>query len=142
MSLAAAADDRAPTAVERVSGAVLVTVATLLAVLLEGFLAELRVGTTHLPVSIAMAVLLHPLLTVLMGEVTRTKAAMFLPFLVWIVVVWPLGSQRAEGDLIIVGSNWSLALLGAGALAFAGTLGLRLPVAPHVRGSLGGNGSG
>jgi len=96
------------------------------------------------PVSIVIAAVLHPALTLLMGAATRSTPAMFVPLGTWILVVWPLAGKRAEGDLIITGSNWSLGLLAVGSLAFAITLGLRLG-SPRggqgQAGSLGGNGS-
>lgn len=130
MSQAVAGADRAPTAIERLIGGALVALATLLVVLVECFLVGLRIGTVHLPVSIAIAVVLHPLLTMLMWQATRSKAAMLVPLAIWILVVWPLAAKRAEGDLIITGSSWSLGLLALGSLAFAITLGLRLGAPP------------
>ncbi|MDP9241032.1 MAG: hypothetical protein M3O55_10425, partial [Actinomycetota bacterium] len=126
MSQAAAGTDSAPTAIERLIGGALVALATLLVVLVECFLVGLRVGNVHVPVSIAIAAVLHPLLTVLMGAATRSKAAMLAPLVIWVLVVWPLAAKRAEGDLIITGNNWSLGLLAVGSLSFAITLGPRL----------------
>lgn len=130
-----------PTAVERLGGGLLVAAASLLVTLVEGFLVALRVGTVRMPVSVAVALVCHPLLTVLMRAATRSKVAMIVPALIWAAVIWPLGVRRAEGDLVITGNNWvSIALLLVGATAFAMSLGLLLPGATAARGSLGGNG--
>ena len=132
----------APGALERVIGAFLVGVATVLVTLAEGFLVGLRVGTVRVPVSIAGALVLHPLFTLLMRAATRSNVAMFGPAVIWALTVWPLTARRAEGDLIITGDGWNIGWLLSGAAAFAVTLGLLLPSAPAARGSLGGNGPG
>jgi len=121
----------APTVAGRLVGGLLVAAAALPVTLVECFLVPLRFGTIRVPLSIAVAVLLHPLLTVLMGEATRSRAAMFVPALTWGAVVYSFGSRRAEGDLILTGGNWvSVGLLVTGSLAYAITLGVRLPVGP------------
>jgi hypothetical protein len=133
--------DARPAAAERLAGGFLVAGTTLVVVLVESFLVGLRVGGVRLPVSILIALSLHPLLTRLMLEVTRSRAAMFGPALTWALVVWLLGTHRAEGDLVITGDNWvATGLLLGGAAAFAVPLGLLLPSRPAARGSLGSNG--
>ncbi len=126
----------------RLIGGFLVIAATALVAALETFLVGLRVGNLRLPVSLLIAAALHPLLTRLMRDATASRGAMVLPFLVWIVIVFPLGARRSEGDVILAGNNWiSTVYLIVGVGAFAITLGLLLPARRRVGGNLGRDGS-
>lgn len=134
---------RAARGVVSVVGAVFVAIDTVLVALIESFLVVLRVGTVRVPVSVAVALVMHPVLTWLMREVTGRRGSVFLPFVLWLAVVLPLSLARAEGDVIITGNNWvSGALLFGGAIAFAVTIGLLAPARSRPAGSLGADGSG
>ncbi len=131
----------------RLCAVVLVLAATALVALLESFYVLLRLGTVRVPLSLALAVVFHPLLTWLMRIASASSVAMLSPFALWLVVVFVLGLGRADGDLIITGNNWvSTALLLGGSLVFVASIAILQPrrarpgqVAPA--GSLGGNGS-
>ncbi len=132
----------APSAAARVFGALLVLAATVLVAVLESFLVVLRAGTVRIPLSVVLAALAHPILTWCMRQATASRLAMFGPFVTWAAVVLPLGSPRADGDLIITGNNWvSIAFLIVGVGAFTLSLGLLLPVRRAGKGSLVDNGS-
>lgn len=138
--------DPSPSVTVRVAGGVLVLAATVLVALVESFYTPLRLGTVRIPVSVALAVLCHPLLIWWMRAATRNVPAIVAPFVVWLAVVLPLGAARAEADLIITGKNWvATTMLYGGALIFVGSIALLLPTRRSSRtvstGSLGGNGS-
>ena len=123
-------------------GGLLIAVDTVAIAVLESFLVVLRIGTIRVPVSVVLALVMHPLLTWLIREVTGRRAAVFLPFAVWLAVVLPLSAARAEGDVIITGNNWvSIALLLGGAVAFAVSIGVLSPARRPAGGSLGGDGT-
>lgn len=139
--------DPPPGVAIRVAGGVLVLAATVLVALIESFYTPLRLGTVRLPVSVAIAIICHPLLIWWMRAATRNVPAMIAPFAVWLAVVLPLGAARAESDLIITGNNWvATTMLYGGALLFVGSVAVLLPPRPRSRraastGSLGDNGS-
>ncbi len=120
-------DPGATPAAEKLAGALLVCVATAVISLVEVFLVVLRVGTTRAPVSFAMAVILHPLLTRWMRDATGSRRAALVPFVVWLAVVLPLGSSRSEGDLVLTGQWVSYAYLVVAMAAFAVAIGLLRP---------------
>lgn len=122
------ADDQPPTLPLRVCGGLLVLAATALVATVESFYVLLRMGTVRIPVSVALAVLCHPLLTWLMRAATGSRLAMLAPFAAWLAVLSPLGLRRAEADLVIPGNNWVTdALLYGGSLRFVGSIGVLMP---------------
>ena len=131
-----------PALFSRVCGGSLVLAATVLVALVESFLVPLRVGTVRVPVSVALAVICHPLLSWLMRAATESRAATLGPFVVWLAVVLSLGRQRAEADLVLTSGNWvATILVFGGSLIFAVSLGLLLAAPRRSPGSLGHNGS-
>ncbi len=111
----------------RLVGGLLVAVATGVVAVVEVFLAVLRVGTVRAPVSIALAVVAHPLLTRWMRDTTDSRPAAVVPFAVWVAVVLPFGSTRAEGDLVLTGEWVSYAFLVIAMASFAVALGVLVP---------------
>jgi len=108
----------APGLALRCVGGLVVALVTAVVSLVEVFWVVTRVGTLRLPVSIAIAVVAHPLLTRWMRGVTASRPAALVPFAVWIAVVLPFGSPRAEGDLVLTGEWVSYAYLLLGTVAF------------------------
>jgi len=132
-----------PAPVTRVLGGVLVALAAGVVAIVEVFFVVLRIGTVRMPVSIILAVVLHPLLTRAMRDATGSRLAVVVPLAVWIAVVIPFSASRAEGDLILTGETVSYAYLliamGAFIVAIFRLLPARRPIPPA--GSLGGDGA-
>lgn len=112
---------------ERAAVTALVVVASALAAVVECFLVPFRVGTTLVPLSLVLVVGLSPFLCQLALIGTGSRLALALPPVVWLLVVIPLGTRRAEGDVVIPGGNWvSTALLLLGAATFAVSIAAQL----------------
>lgn len=78
-----------------------------------------RVGTTLvLPIGLLIAVILHPLAGYVGLLLTGTRAGTLTPLIGWSMVVLPLSSGTAEGDVILPGSALSLVYLLVGVLTF------------------------
>lgn len=113
--------------VTRLLWGLLIAVVTAVVTVVEAFLVVLRAGTVRAPVSIVMAVVLHPLLTRWMRDTTASRPAALIPFAVWVAIVLPLGAPRAEGDLVLTGEWVSYAYLLIAMASFALSIGLLLP---------------
>jgi fatty acid desaturase len=99
------------------SYALVLVLAALLA-LWGGFLVPLRYGTTPVPVSWLIAVVGNGALGWVGGRLLGRRGAIG-PGLVWLVVALMLGTQRAEGDLIVPGTVVGLVFLLSGAVTSA-----------------------
>lgn len=122
----------------RMYGGLLVAVATVEVALLESFLVVLRAGTVPLPFSVLIALVAHPVLVWAMWRLTASRRALWLPPVLWLAVVLPLGSPRSEGDVIIPGSPLATVVLLVGAAAFALTVGRLLHRSPPTPGQPAG----
>jgi hypothetical protein len=122
---------RRPASTIRVTGAVLVVLATLEAATVECFFVPLRTGRWPLPVSAVAAVVGNVLLARLIVAVTGWRPAALLPPVLWLVVVLAFAAPRAEGDLIVPGTWPGLAFLFLGTIA--GAYGAASSIAPRRR---------
>jgi hypothetical protein len=78
-----------------------------------------RVGSTLvLPVGLAIAVVGHPLAALAGLWTTGTRAGMLTPLIGWALVVLPLSSGTAEGDVALPGTTLSVVYLLVAVLAF------------------------
>ena len=81
-------------------------------------LVPVRVGTTVVPVSVALAVLGNVCVPVLSRRAVPATVAAVLPALAWVATVLFLSQARPEGDVLLVGSTplvyVTYALLGVG----------------------------
>ena len=117
MSHAAPPDAPPGRALTWVSYALVLLLALLLAVW-GAFLVPLRVGTVPVPVSWVIAIVGNGVLGWVGGRLLGRRGAAG-PGIVWLVVALTLGSQRAEGDLVVPGTVPGLVFLVAGAIAGA-----------------------
>ncbi|MEX2289976.1 MAG: hypothetical protein WD794_06575 [Mycobacteriales bacterium] len=104
----------------------LVLVLTLLFALWGAFLVPLRVGGVPLPVSWLLAAVGNGAVGWAGGRLLGRPGAA-LPGLLWLAVALTLGSQRAEGDLIVPGTLPGVVFLLVGAVASAVAYGLAGP---------------
>jgi hypothetical protein len=82
-------------------------------------LAGPRIGDTLvLPVGLVIAVVGHPLAAFLGLRTAGTRAGTLTPLIGWSVVVLPLSSGTAEGDIALPSSFLSISYLLVGVLAF------------------------
>lgn len=116
--------DRAGTAwgeiVLRVLGALVAVAGALVTALIEAFLSPLRVDTVRVPVSVVVAVVANVALVWFTYRVTGSRAAVALPALVWLAVMFGFAGWRTtEGDQLLRPDNWvgQLTIFG-GAVAF------------------------
>jgi hypothetical protein len=113
----AAAEDLLPAWLAVVSVLVFTAVSVLTAVI-EVELVPVRIGTTVVPVSVALAVLSNAGVPVLSRRAVPNTAAAVLPALAWVATVLFLSQARPEGDVLLVGSSplvyVTYALLGVG----------------------------
>lgn len=75
-------------------------------------------GHLVLPVGLLIALVLHPLSVFAGLVITGSRAGTLTPLVGWAVVILPLLSQTAEGDVILTGSALSLAYLLVAVVAF------------------------
>lgn len=75
-------------------------------------------GHLVLPVGLLIALVLHPL-SVLAGRLlTGSRVGTLTPLIGWAIVVLPLSSGTAEGDVVLPGTALSLVYLLVGVVAF------------------------
>jgi hypothetical protein len=72
-----------------------------------------------LPVGLLIAVVLHPLTVVAGSVLTGSRAGTVTALVGWSMVVLPLASGTAEGDVVLPGTTLSLVYLAVGVVAFA-----------------------
>ena len=89
------------------------------------FLVPFRIGATIVPLSWVLAVVGNAVLGYAGGRVAGPRGAAF-PGLVWLLITFPLGMKRAEGDLVVTGTVTGSAFLVLGALASATAYGVAL----------------
>jgi hypothetical protein len=77
----------------------------------------LRVGTVRLPVSLLVAGLGNVLLGRAGGRLLGTPGVL-VPGLLWLGLAFLLGTQRAEGDLVVPGDAVGTLFLAVGTLGF------------------------
>lgn len=78
-----------------------------------------RVGTTLvLPIGLAVALVGHPVAGWLGLYLTGTRAGTLVPLLGWAVVIVPLSSGSAQGDVILPNSLLAVAFLIVGLLTY------------------------
>jgi hypothetical protein len=89
-----------------------------LSAVIEVVLVPVRVGTTVVPVSVALAVLGNFCVPVLSRRAVPNTISAVLPALAWVATVLFLSQARPEGDVLLVGSYplayVTYALLGVG----------------------------
>jgi Family of unknown function (DUF6113) len=111
------AGDRLPAGLAVLSVLVFTAVSVLSAVI-EVELVPVRVGSTVVPVSVALAVLGNICVPVLSRRAVPTTLAAVLPAVAWVATVLVLSQARPEGDVLLVGSAplvyVTYALLGVG----------------------------
>ncbi len=121
----------------RVAGGVLVAWLSVLTAVVEAFLVPLRVGGTHLPLALVLAVVANAGLPYLGLWLTRHRMAAMLPALLWFVVILIFASGTSEGDVVLAGNDWvalTLLLLGSGAAAAGVYFALLRTSSPSMRG--------
>ena len=91
--------------------ALAVAVAAWLA-LVEVFWLPLRAGTTLVPLSVAVAVLGNVLVVEGTHRLSGSRAVAVLPAVTWLVVAFGASFRRPEGDLVILGGEQDLGVLG------------------------------
>ena len=101
---------------------VVFTAVAVLGAAVEVTLVPVRVGTTVVPVSVALAVLGNIVVPVLSRRAVPRTAAAALPAMAWVATVLVLSQARPEGDVLLPGSPSALvyvtyALLGLGIVA-------------------------
>lgn len=109
--------ERPPTRVEIGVGFALVLVLTVLLCVWAAFLVPLRVGAVRLPVSLLVAGLGNVLLGRAGGRLLGTPGVL-VPGLLWLGLSFLLGTQRAEGDLVVPGDAVGTLFLAVGTLGF------------------------
>jgi hypothetical protein len=82
----------------------------------ESFLVGARVLGEPLPVAAIVAGVANVLLGRTGGRLVAASWGAIVPGLLWLLVVFPLGISRSEGDLIVTGDLRGFALLVAGSL--------------------------
>ena len=101
-----------------VLGVVLFMAIAVLSAVIEVVLVPVRIGTTVVPVSVALAVLGNICVPVLSRRAVPTTLAAALPAVAWVVTVLGLSQARPEGDVLLVGTAplvyVTYALLGVG----------------------------
>ena len=104
----------------------LFTAIAVLSAVIEVVLVPVRVGTTVVPVSVALAVLGNVCVPVLSRRAVPATVAAVLPALAWVATVLFLSQARPEGDVLLVGSTplvyVTYALLGVGILTLMVTV--------------------
>jgi hypothetical protein len=115
---AAALDPPLPTWLAVVSVS-LFTVVAVLGAAIEVLLVPLRLGSTIVPVSVALAALGIVIVPVLSRRAVPATAAALLPAVAWVATVIALSQARPEGDVLLLGAPSALAyvtyaLLGVG----------------------------
>ncbi len=106
-----------PATWERTAGGVIVALGAGAVALIECFLVNLRAGTTPVPISLVLAVVVNLLAPWPMVRVTGSRPAGFVPVLLWLVVALLFSSRGPGGDVVVPG-NWqgiSFLFVGAGA---------------------------
>jgi len=112
-----------PAAARLVASYLLVMVLLLETTVWGAFLTPLRVGGTLVPVSLVVVVVANLGLGVAGGRLMG-RAGAAVPGLVWLAVALLLGSQRAEGDLVISNGPVGLAYLLLGVVSSTVALGV------------------
>ena len=104
---------------------VLLLVLTVELAVAECFLTGARLGNHPLPVAAALAAAGNPVLGHAGRRLLGRTAGAVVPGVVWLVVVMVLGSQRAEGDVIVPATlrGYTLIAVGAVAAVIGGVLG-------------------
>lgn len=111
------------TSLETWFGFGLVLLLTVLLCLWASFLVPLRVGTVRVPVSLLIAGVGNLLLGRAGGRLMGLPGVL-VPGLLWLGLVFLLGTQRRGGDLVIPGDLVGTAFLAVGALGFAVAFGM------------------
>lgn len=112
-----------PAAARLVASYLLVMVLLLETTVWGAFLTPLRVGGTLVPVSLVVVVVANLGLGVAGGRLMG-RAGAAVPGLVWLAAALLLGSQRAEGDLVISNGPVGLAYLLLGVVSSTVALGV------------------
>lgn len=120
-----------PVTWERSAGGVLIALGALVLAVIECFLVVLRAGTTPVPVSIVLAVLVNLSAPWVMVRVTGIRPAGFVPGLLWLVVALVFSSSGPGGDVVVPGDWQGISFLLAGAAAAA--IGVVIAVPTHRR---------
>lgn len=109
-----------------VLGVVLFAVLGVMAAALEVVLVPLRVGTTILPLTVALAALSNIALPVLSRRAVDATVAAVAPLAAWIITVVVLSQSRPEGDVLLPAISpliaVTYALLAVGALCGIATV--------------------
>ena len=90
----------------------------------ECFFVAARPFGLALPVSAVAAAVGNVVLGLVGARVLERPLGAALPGLLWLAVALPLGSKRAEGDLVVTGEWRGIAFLVAGAAAAAAVAGV------------------
>ncbi len=105
----------------RIGAVVVASVGAALTGLLAAFLAPLHIGSVRFPVSLLIVVLGNSAAVGFAYRVGGFRWGVLGPAAAWLAVTLPLGSARAEGDVILA-NDWvslSTVLFGGAALAFS-----------------------
>ncbi len=89
------------------------------------FLVPFRIGATIVPVCWLVAVVGNAAVGYAGGRIAGKLGAAF-PGLLWLLVTFPLGMKRTEGDLVVTGTLTGSVFLVLGALASATAYGVVL----------------
>lgn len=101
--------------------ALLYALVAVLAAVIEVLLVPVRIGTTVVPVTVALAALTMAALPALAGIATGRTLGAAVPAAAWVISVVMLSQARPEGDVLLVGSAplvyVTYAMLGLGAVS-------------------------
>ena len=106
----------------RVGGVIVVTVAAVLAAVVESFLVPFRIGAIAVPLAGALAFTLNWALAALAVWWVRARWAVVLTAFVWFAVVLAASMPTDGGSLVIVSSTNGYSLLLAGTAGVAVSL--------------------
>lgn len=122
----------------------LIALGALVLAVIECFLVVLRSGTTPVPVSIVLAVLVNLSAPWVMVRVTGSRPTGFVPVVVWLVVALVFSSSGPGGDVVVPGDWQGISFLLAGAAAAAIGVAIAVPTrrrrSPRAPGDAGGGG--
>ncbi|MGC5030201.1 hypothetical protein [Micromonospora sp. DT229] len=105
----------------RVAGGVVAVVAGAVTAVLELLLAPLRIGGYLIGVAALVAVVVNIALSWFAIETVGRRWAVALPALPWVAIMIAAADRTTEGDVLLIGNWVGLALVVAGAMAFAVT---------------------
>ncbi|GAA3385931.1 hypothetical protein [Cryptosporangium minutisporangium] len=120
----------------RIAAVLVGTVITVTTEVIAAFLTPFRLGGTLIPISWVIVVAGVVLGVTITRYGSGIAGATAVPALAWFLVLWPLSSSTAEGDLVVPGTWVGYGVLLLGLLAIVGTVAVSMAMS-RPRRSLG-----